>query len=627
MTSDFDDEGFSSRRHRRIAKENAGTQDEGNSPTSGTLRTNPAPSVSASASGPPASDRAAQRAKARRAARTQESGNGGTAQDQPTRRGNQSERSTGASPLAPSEAPSATSAQRAASTGAGGASRRSRRGGAGAPPTALSSGAQTSGSLGSTSAAAFSLGGGADERQIPRIDEDEPRSKAPWRAIVAAVAVVAMLVGWMAVQSDDEDALTLTNNPLPDVEPETPRQDDPQTEAEAREETATIMRTFGQGREAFFAVMDLMNPAAVAPAEPPVPPAEPPVEPPVEEPVQATPPADVPPAAAPVEVAAPQPAPPAPVTPEPAPTPAAPAPAPAEIAAPAPAPMEVQPQPEAQAVGEIAAPPLEAPPAPEAPAEADPSPEAVASPEPEPDPDPDPAPTSNGVWRPAPGSTWQIQLINGVDMNHAVDVYEISLHTTSSETITELHNRGHSVVCYFSAGTIENWRPDADTYPEWIKGNAVAGWPDERWIDIRAWDTVGPLMNNVMSLAKEKGCDGVDADNMNSYTHDTGFGLTAADQLVFNRRVADTAHAHGLGIGLKNNLGQIGELVGHFDWSINESCYNYSECHLLAPFAEQGKAIFAIMYGNIGHLCGDAQGHGISLIAKDRLLGAWRTSC
>ena len=446
-----------------------------------------------------------------------------------------------------------------------------------------------------------------DPPLVPRFDHVEPQKGPPWRIMVAVVALVAVLVGWMAVKpSDEDDAFTVTNNPLPEVEPDGPVRDDPQAEAEARTRTASLMRGFGQSRDAVFAVIAMMGPAQEAKAG----------------------------GDDPVELAA-APAPPTPTTTI----------APVEVTQPPPVP-HVEPAPEVQPGNEVAAPAFE-PPAPPGPspeelaaqqaaaeqaaaeqataeqaaAEQAAAEQAAAEAEAA-------AASSGGVWSPAPGSTWQIQLINGVDMDHPVDVYEISLHTTSSATIAELHNRGHSVVCYFSAGTIENWRPDAGDYPEWIKGNAVDGWPDERWIDIRAWDAaVGGLMNNIMVLAKEKGCDGVDADNMNAYTHNTGFGLTAADQLIFNRRVADTAHAHGLGIGLKNNLGQIGELVGHFDWSINESCYNYSECHLLEPFADAGKAIFAIMYGDISPLCGDAQNRGISLIAKDRLLGAWRTSC
>ena len=41
----------------------------------------------------------------------------------------------------------------------------------------------------------------------------------------------------------------------------------------------------------------------------------------------------------------------------------------------------------------------------------------------------------------------------------------------------------------------------------------------------------------------------------------TGFALTAADQLAYNRFLAATAHALGLAIGLKNDVGQTASLV------------------------------------------------------------------
>ena len=60
-----------------------------------------------------------------------------------------------------------------------------------------------------------------------------------------------------------------------------------------------------------------------------------------------------------------------------------------------------------------------------------------------------------------------------------------------------------------------------------------------------------------LDLAQQRGCDGVEPDNVQSYDDDTGFELTAADQLAFNRRVADEAHARGLAVGLKNGGGRL----------------------------------------------------------------------
>lgn len=55
----------------------------------------------------------------------------------------------------------------------------------------------------------------------------------------------------------------------------------------------------------------------------------------------------------------------------------------------------------------------------------------------------------------------------------------------------------------------------------------------------------------------------------------TGLPLTSADQLAFNVFVANAAHVRGLSVALKNDLGQIPELVPYFDWAVNEQCAQY----------------------------------------------------
>ena len=70
--------------------------------------------------------------------------------------------------------------------------------------------------------------------------------------------------------------------------------------------------------------------------------------------------------------------------------------------------------------------------------------------------------------------------------------------------------------------------------------------------------------------------DGVEADNVDGYTNPTGFPLTAADQLTYNAWLARTAHALGLSIALKNDLDQARQLEPHFDYALDEQCFQYS---------------------------------------------------
>ncbi|KMV29822.1 endo alpha-1,4 polygalactosaminidase [Photobacterium swingsii] len=210
--------------------------------------------------------------------------------------------------------------------------------------------------------------------------------------------------------------------------------------------------------------------------------------------------------------------------------------------------------------------------------------------------DPNVAPITNGSWyRPGPLTTWQWQLSGTVNTSYNVDIYNIDLFDSSTDLIQGLQQSGKKVICYFSAGSYENWRPDANEFKESDLGNNLDGWPGERWLDIRSTN-VFSIMTKRLELAKEKGCDGVELDNMDGYTNNTGVNLTNTDQLAYNRVVANTAHQLNLSIGLKNDLDQILELVDYYDFAINESCTEYNECHLLNPFIQNGKAVLNAEY-------------------------------
>ncbi|OAN10845.1 endo alpha-1,4 polygalactosaminidase [Photobacterium jeanii] len=220
----------------------------------------------------------------------------------------------------------------------------------------------------------------------------------------------------------------------------------------------------------------------------------------------------------------------------------------------------------------------------------------VTPPVPDPDLKPDVPPTPEGNWyKPTPSTTWQWQLTGTVNTSYNVDVYDIDLFDSSEDLIAQLQQSGKKVICYFSAGSYENWRSDANKFNESDLGNNLDGWPGERWLDIRSANVLS-IMKDRMTLAKQKGCDAVELDNVDGYSNNTGFNLTNSDQLAFNRAVANYAHSLNLSIGLKNDLEQVLELVDYFDFAINESCTDYNECHLLKPFIDAGKAVFNAEY-------------------------------
>ncbi|MCA9478218.1 MAG: endo alpha-1,4 polygalactosaminidase [Nanoarchaeota archaeon] len=229
-------------------------------------------------------------------------------------------------------------------------------------------------------------------------------------------------------------------------------------------------------------------------------------------------------------------------------------------------------------------------------------------------------------WKPQPELTWHWQL-QGDLQQYDVDVYDIDLEDTSSDTILQIHLQGKKVICYFSAGSYEEWRSDSDQFPESVLGNTLDGWPDERWLDVRS-EVVKDIMLSRLDLAQSKGCDGVEPDNVDGYMNNTGLSLTAADQLDYNRWLATQAHQRGLAIGLKNDLDQIDDLVSSFDFAVNEQCFEYDECELLLPFIKQDKAVFGVEYElSASQFCQQANEYGFSWLEMDYDLDGARIGC
>ena len=192
--------------------------------------------------------------------------------------------------------------------------------------------------------------------------------------------------------------------------------------------------------------------------------------------------------------------------------------------------------------------------------------------------------------------SWQYQLQGPVDTGVDAGTFDVDGFDVDEATVADLHRRGRTAVCYVNAGAREDWRPDAARYPADVVGADLDGWPGERWLDIRRIDVLRPILADRFDMCRRKGFDGVEADNVDGYTQDSGFPLTAEDQLRFNREVAGLAHERSLAIGLKNDLDQVDDLVGDFDFAINESCAQYRECTALTPFTASGKTVLHVEY-------------------------------
>ncbi len=235
-------------------------------------------------------------------------------------------------------------------------------------------------------------------------------------------------------------------------------------------------------------------------------------------------------------------------------------------------------------------------------------------------------------WKPGFQDHLQIQFTGlPVVVSNDVDVYDLDLFDTDKELLRTIHNSGAHAICYLNAGAWEDWRPDADTYPQDVIGRDYSGWPGEKWLDIRQLDKLAPLLSARLDMCKEKGFDGVEPDNLDGFQNDTGFDISASDQAGFNNWLAGQAHSRGLSIGLKNDPDQMDELVNKFDFAITEDCLVEGWCESTKPFIQQKKPVFAVEYTDrmtsLFPYCGLARELGIEPLLKRRELNAYRSTC
>jgi len=240
-----------------------------------------------------------------------------------------------------------------------------------------------------------------------------------------------------------------------------------------------------------------------------------------------------------------------------------------------------------------------------------------------------PAPVASAkYWTPAPGTTWQWQLSGTVDQSFDVQVYDIDGFTNSADVVASLHAKDRKVICYVDVGSAENFRSDYRKFPAAVLGKGLDGWPDERWLDVRRWDVLEPIMSERIDLCRDKGFDAVEPDNVDGFANDSGFPLTADDQLRYNRRIAGLAHSRGLSVGLKNDLAQVSALVDSFEFAVNEECAAYDECEELRPFIQAGKAVFHVEYETPpARFCAATKALGFSSLHKNLELDAAREPC
>lgn len=247
---------------------------------------------------------------------------------------------------------------------------------------------------------------------------------------------------------------------------------------------------------------------------------------------------------------------------------------------------------------------------------------------------------SAAIWRPPVDSRWQYQLqgsktyaatggvnvdICGVPQSGGTcvrpTVFDIDLYaaeevagdnkTLNTAAVKAIHARGAKAICYIDAGSIEDFRPDYQQFVDFHKknGNSLLGkpfsaeFPNERWANINNDKGQRDFLLKMMAARVDKcvqaGFDGVEFDVVNAHEEGksvTGWTVSPATQLVYNRALAGLAHDRGLSVALKNDLSQAEELVSSFDYAVNEECFQFDECPELSVFVKAGKPVFHVEY-------------------------------
>lgn len=260
-----------------------------------------------------------------------------------------------------------------------------------------------------------------------------------------------------------------------------------------------------------------------------------------------------------------------------------------------------------------------------------PSPSPVPSPSPRPSPSPGPSGDPPRVLL-KPHFGWSLQAWGwndgGKDSNANHKVVDVDLDDQKDD-IAGLVADGHIVLCYFSSGTLEGWRPDCNApdggscsvhKDQWQKvlAGQMSDW-DEAWLDITKLDDLKVLMEPRFKKARDYGCHGVEPDNVDCYSNSDckASGKSKAAQIAYNKWQAEYAHSLGLAIVLKNTVELIDELMPFYDAAMNEQCNKYSECDGYSTFIAANKAVFGVEYStsttHCSDLCKCANEQGIQL--------------
>lgn len=220
------------------------------------------------------------------------------------------------------------------------------------------------------------------------------------------------------------------------------------------------------------------------------------------------------------------------------------------------------------------------------------------------------------MWLPSSATPlhWQWVIGGAFNVNTNVlpnvTIYDIDWELTSAADVAALHALGFKVIAYIEIGDYTDSRYDSAQFvaldnaagPK-ILGNQISGFSD-RWMDIRASNSKSAQLRALLAariqMAVDKGFDAVEPDCINGYGDSTGFSITYANQIEFNRWVAQTCHEKGISVCLKSDVDQAADLEPYFDFVLDEESYQYGQLGDYDAYIANGKAVFNCEYQNGG---------------------------
>lgn len=190
---------------------------------------------------------------------------------------------------------------------------------------------------------------------------------------------------------------------------------------------------------------------------------------------------------------------------------------------------------------------------------------------------------------PAKHCSWNWQLQGALDTTADAQVYDIDGFDIAKSAVASLQSAGRYVIAYFSGGSWEDWRSDAADFPSSVLGSNLDGWEGEKWLDIRQIDTLRSIMLARVDIAKAKGFNAIEWDNVDGYQQATGFTLTSAEQVAYNKMLAQITHERGLACFLKNSVDLVTVLEPFFEGVVIEEAYRYNEAAGYIQFPQMDK--------------------------------------